>query len=195
MNEWKPILHLARASLWLLGAVVLFCVATVVGLGYLERSLKGNLLELQNAAQEQKNLLASKQEDLSNMREHIKSYESLRKHGLIGTPDRTLWVEQLQASYRHLGFDGRITYQLQAPKPLGQELAMPGAAQSDPTLPLSHDLQFEMRDSHELDVLNLIEDFRMQVKGRFRVNSCALQDPKELGISAKCLLRFWTLPI
>lgn len=58
-----------------------------------------------------------------------------------------------------------------------------------------HDMQFEMQDSVETEVLDLIDRFRGQAKGRFRVNACKLHDPKESGLTAQCALRFVTIPL
>ena len=66
---------------------------------------------------------------------------------------------------------------------------------NDGTQPLAHDMKFELREVHEADVLNLIAAYRSQVKGRFRVNACALQDAKESGLTAQCSLRFITVPL
>lgn len=198
MNAWKPVLYLARSSLWALALVVLLCAVAVVGLDQLASNLKATLTQLQANTQEQQTQLAAKQDDLHNMRDHIQRFEALRAQGLLGTPDRAQWVEQLQTTYQDMGLGGRVSYQLQAPKPLGQDTASAeaaAAAPTDPAQPLAHDLKFELRDVHEADVLNLIQTYRNQVKGRFRVNLCALQDPKETGLTAQCVLRFVTMPI
>ena len=197
MNAWKPVIMLARTSLLTLGLVVVLCAVAVVGLDQLAGNLRTTLAQLQGNTQEQQTQLAAKQEELHNMRDHIQRFEALRTQGLLGVPDRAQWVEQLQTSYQNMGFAGSVSYQLQAPKPLGQ-----GSGQTegiveatDGTQPMAHDLKFELRDVHEGDVLNLIAAYRSQVKGRFRVNACVLQDPKETGLSAQCSLRFITVPL
>jgi len=198
MKDWKPVLYLARRSLLALAVVVLLCVVAVLGLNQLAGNLKTTLAQLQGNMQEQQTQLATKQNDLHNMRDHIQRFEALRAQGLLGTPDRAQWVEQLQTSYQDMGFGGRVAYQLQAPKPIGQAAAQAEAAAAAPvdsTQPLAHDLKFELRDVHEADVLTLIQAYRSQVKGRFRVNACVLQDPKETGLTAQCVFRFITIPL
>jgi len=196
MNEWKQVFLLARRSLMVFTVAVLLGMASVFGLGVLADNLKGEVAQLTGAMQEQQTQLDAKQADLLNMQTHIRRYEALRSQGLVGEPDRALWVELLQESHRQLGLPGVITVQLQGARPLaaGAAVAVP-AAEVSPTAPLVHDLQFEIRDSLETDVLALIEDYRTKVKGRFRVNACKLQDPKDSGLTVQCVLRFISLPL
>lgn len=195
MKAWSPVIRMARRSLYLLGVLILLSTVAVVGLRYWADNLKTTFTQLESSTQELQIQLDAKRDDLHNMRDHIARFEGLQKQGFVGAPDRAQWVEQLQASYQSLGLGGRISYQLQAPKTLGQEAALTDAAPVDATLPQSHDLKFELHGVHELDVLNLIQSYRSQVRGRFRVNACTLQDPKETGLSAQCELRFITVPL
>jgi hypothetical protein len=188
MNQWKPILLIARRGLWLLVGVVVFSVALVFGLRYLANNLNAGVAQLQSTMQAQKELLDTRESDLLNVRTHIQRYQLLRERGLVAQPDRALWLEQLQESHRRLGFTGGLTLQLQAAKPLtgtGEPVAEAGQ-----TVPLTHDLQFEMRDTLEPEVLDLIRDYRAQATGRFRVNACKFHEPKERGLTAQCVLRF-----
>lgn len=201
MNAWKPVVLGARSSVLTLVLVLGACAATVAGLNYWVGELQNTLTQVQRRYQEQQTQLSAKQEDLRNVREHIQRFETLRAQGLLGSPERTQWVEQLQTSYQELGLPGRIVYQLQAPVLLGAGAAPPiagappieGAPGTTPIL--SHDLTLELRDVHEGDVLTLLQNYRNQVKGRFRVNACALQDAKETGLKARCVLRFISVPI
>ncbi len=195
MNAWKPVLAGARGSLLALLLVFVLCGGAVAGLNYWVGSLQNTLTQVQGLHQEQQTQLATKKEDLHNVRDHIQRFEILRAQGLLGVPERTLWVEQLQTNYQDLGLPGRIAYQLQAPVPLGGGAVPTDAAAANPTQALAHDLKFELREVHEVDLLNLIQNYRDQVKGRFRVNACTLQDPKETGLTAQCVLRFISVPI
>lgn len=195
MNAWKPVLLAARGSVLALLLVLVVCGSAVLGMNYWVGTLHNTLTQVQSQHQEQQTQLATKQDDLHNVRDHIQRFEILRAQGLLGTPERTQWVEQLQNSYQALGLPGRIVYQLQAPVPLGADADPSAAAAPDAPQPLAHDLKLELRAVHEADVLNLIQNYREQVKGRFRVNACTLQDPKESGLTAQCVLRFISVPI
>jgi hypothetical protein len=194
MNAYQLVLQLARKSLIWLGVLVVLCVAVVWGLGELASNLKNQLAQQQSALQEQQALLQAKQTDLSNMREHIERYQALRNQGLVGEPDRALWVEQLQNSHQKLQLPGGLAVQLQAAKFLAPK---PAGIEPDPTQPepMVHDLQFEIRNAVETDVLRLIREFRAQATGRFRVNACKVLEPKGDGFIAQCVLRFVTVPV
>ncbi len=194
MNAYQPVLQLARKSLIWLGVLVVLCVALVWGLGELASNLKNQLAQQQSALQEQQALLQAKQTDLSNMREHIARYQALRNQGLVGEPDRALWVEQLQNSHQKLQLPGGLAVQLQAAKFLAPK---PAGIEPDPTQsePMVHDLQFEIRNAVETDVLRLVREFRAQATGRFRVNACKVLEPKDDGFIAQCVLRFVTVPV
>lgn len=196
MNAWKAIALLARRGLWILAGVVVFTLALVLGLRYMASNLELGVAQLDVALRAQQELLATREADLLNLRANIERYQSLRQQGLVGQPDRALWLEQLQVSHQRLGLPGSLILQLQAPKAFAPGAAAapaldaPGAA---PTGPQFHDLQFEIRESLEPELLALIDDFRAQAKGRFRVNACRLQDPKETGLTAQCVLRFFSV--
>ena len=195
MNAWKPVLVGARGSLLALALVVVLRAGVVLGMNYWVGSLQNTLTQVQSLNQEQQTQLSTKQDDLHNVRDHIQRFETLRAQGLLGAPERTQWVEQLQTNYQELGLPGRIVYQLQASVPLGADPAQPEAGVTGGTPTLAHDLTLELRDVHEADVLTLLQNYRYQVKGRFRVNACTLQDPKESGLTAQCVLRFISVPI
>lgn len=194
MKAWQPILRLARKSLYILGVILVLCVAVVAGTQSWATQVNTALAQLLAGVQAQNTLLAEKQNDLLNMRDHIKRFEVLRSQGMVGAPDRAQWVEQLQTSYRAMGFVSPIAYQLQAPQAF-VDTAAP-VAEGDGLAPATqfHDLKFEMRDGHEGDLINLINNYRDAVKGRFRVQSCALDGAKEEGLSANCVLRFFSIP-
>jgi hypothetical protein len=200
MNAYKPVLLLARNNLIALGVVVAVCVGLVVALQQLADTMQANLARSQATLQEQLAMLDTKQSDLSNVREHIQQYSKLRAQGLVGDPDRALWVETLQNSYLGLKLEGDLAVELSAPRPLADagSSGAPGTASAAVDISqaeaLMHDLQFEMRNAVETDVLRLIQDYQTQVKGRFRVNSCKLHAPTLTGLTAKCVLRFVSIP-
>ena len=202
MNPWSLILLQARRSLIILGSAVLLFIAAVYGSGRLADNLSATAAATQSNLQVQNTLLEARRSDLTNVRDHIQAFESLRQRGLIGAGERALWVEQLQASYKKLGLPGSIGVQLQVAKALAAADAAPDAApppegspEETPIVPMAHDLQLEVRSVHEGELLDLLREFRNHVKGRFRVNACSLRDPAETGLSAQCVLRFVTVPV
>ncbi len=202
MNDWSPILRAAKRSLVALAVVGVVSAVAVLGLQWWSDSLKSEVTQQQMAVQSQRAQLSSKQEDLRNVRSHIKRFEALRAQGLVGTPDRPMWVEELQASHARMGLRSALVYQLQVPKTVvdinAGTLATPsGASLPDGTTnePLFHDLQLEVRETHEDELLQLIQDYRQHVVGRFRVNACTFMEANENGLKAQCVLRFVTVPL
>lgn len=195
MNAWAPVFSRSRRSLIALAVVVLLSAALVYGLGLLADNQRQTLTALQGSLQAEQAALEVRQNDLVNVRTHIKSYERLIEQGLVGTPDRAQWVEQLQASHQRLGLPGRVSLQLQAAKPLAANDAEPPSdPNAPPIVPQTHDLQFDIRDVHEEELLALLQDYRDSVKARFRVDACHLRDPTDTGLSVSCTLRFVTIP-
>lgn len=200
MNPWIPIIRMARKSLIALGLIAFLCVTTIVGLSYLTAEAQSSLAILHGAEQEQQAQVASKKEDLLNMRTHIENYQKLQAQGFIGAGERTNWVEELQNSYNRAGLAGSLKYRLQTPSiwdPSGAAQPPAGTTSMNPptsTDSMIHELEFEMRDVHELQVLGLVQDFRAHVKGRFRVKSCTMQDAKQTGLTVQCVLQFLTAP-
>lgn len=197
MTGWRSILLRERRSLAILMGVALSCGVAVLALQLLADTLSAEVWQLDAAVREQRVQLNLKQDNLRNVRSHIARYERLRSQGLVGTPDRPLWVEELIASHGRLGLSTPLAYQLQVPRRLANANAPSTAPPSQEEAveePLVHDLQFEMRNVHEVDVLRLIQDFRVHVKGRFRVNACRFSEPRDSGMTAQCVLRFVTIP-
>ncbi len=201
MSDWKPIFVAAQRSLLALGLVAAVSAAAVFALQMWADTLKVRVSQLEAGVQEQRNQLAGKQEDLRNVRSNIKRFDSLRKQGLVGDPDRASWVEELQASYGRLGLAAPLSYRLQMPTLVtdtnaGTVAAAPVVvpAEGASTEPQFHDLQFEVRETQEEELLRLIQDYRAHVRGRFRVNTCSFTEPKDTGMTAQCVLRFVTIP-
>ncbi|OYT92840.1 MAG: hypothetical protein CFE43_06055 [Burkholderiales bacterium PBB3] len=199
MSEWSPILVAAKRSLVTLGIVAVVSAAAVFALQMWADTLKVQVAQLEAAVQGQRSQLATKQEDLRNVSGHIKRFEALRTQGLVGDPDRPLWVEELQASHGRLGLTTPLVYRLLIPKLVADTnagTAAPAAvpAEGAASEPQFHDLQFEVRETHEEELLRLIQDYRAHVVGRFRVNACSFAEPKDTGMTAQCVLRFVTIP-
>lgn len=193
MKDWKPVLLLARNNLVFFAVVLLIGVAVVFGTQQFANNLNTVVMQTQAALQESQVQLDSKNADLENMESHIRRYKALKAQGLVGEPARALWVEQLQQSRIDIKLPDTLGVQLNESKQLitnGVEVVDDGTG----VQPLTHDLTFELRDVHEQEVLNLIQEYRAHVKGRFRINECHLSDPKPTGLSAKCVLRFVTIP-
>jgi hypothetical protein len=200
MKDWLHIILLARRSLIVLAAALLSALALYWGSSFFKDQRQAQLKQAQQTENASQTSLAEKQSDLANMQAEISRFNQLRQQGMVGTPDREGWVEQLVASRQRTGLPDTLVYTLQAAKPL----ALQAGAASEPapldshssatTGPLFHDLTVELDSIHEEELLTFLRDYQTQVKGRFRVNACLLSNRTETGLAAQCTLRFFTLP-
>lgn len=196
MSEWKPVFKESQASMIIMGVILISSVLAIWSSRNISSRFTKESVQLTNELQQKILQLDTQQADVKNMQNHIARYETLRKQGLVGEPDRALWVEQMQESRKRLKLPETFAVELKAAKPIGSSGDSSGsqALQVDPQQALWHDLQFEIRDVHEIDVLRLVQDFRDNVKGRFRVHTCKMDEPKNTGLVAICTLRFVTIP-
>lgn len=199
MNDWLPVLRLARTHLVAFSGILLLMLILYFGSAHVRDLLAAKLAAQQAEVSAERDRLAKKQSDLDSLRLNIERYRTLQQRGLVGTARREEWVEQLLASRKQLGLPDTLAYHLKPPVRLHASAdaaqAASGTAQdSAEGGPLMHDLEFELRDTHEEELLALFEDYGRKVNGRFRVHSCELTEATATGLRAKCVLRFFTLP-
>ncbi len=202
MSANQRILLASRRSLIALGLALFATVGVWQGGRYLAQQAKTQQLNLQQLAVQSEASLREKEADAVSLQEEIDQFEALTEQGLVGRADREGWVEQLIASREQLGLPNTLTYTLQPPKPLTQQGVEAPAASGElgggaeaPEGPLFHDLEFQISDIHEGELLAFLRLYQSRVKGRFRVNECSLTEPSAAGLSVRCTLRFFTLPV
>lgn len=200
MSNTQAIISLARRSLLVLAAALIMALALYAGSSFFKDRMRTQLAATQQIASANQASLSEKQSDLTNLQAEIKHFNLLRQQGMVGEPDRAGWTEQLVASRQRTGLPDTLVYTLDAPKPLTMQdgLATVAAAlettPADAASPLFHDLNFELSSIHEEELLLLLRDYQTHVKGRFRINTCTLSSRTATGLSARCTLRFFTLP-
>ena len=194
MTPVQTIFHQARRQLYVLAAATVIVLVVVVGSNDLRNHIQEGVEREGSELSAQKALMTQKELDLNNIQTHIDQFRSLKKQGLVGAADREGWAEQLVASRQALGLGGvRLSYTLAPPQALGDGVAAENAA-ADPSAPLRHDMVIELMGIHEVELLNLLQDYKSHVNGQFRVESCHLSNPEPAGLGATCTLRFFTLP-
>lgn len=199
MNDWLPVCRRARTSLIALTGVSIFSAALYLGSSHFRTTLNQRLGQRQAEVSAEQEALSQKQSDLDNMQSHIQQFRQLQEQGLIGAAQREDWVEQLLATRQQLGLPEQLTYTLQQPTPLNNN-PNPEQAPTDtnqplsPDTPLAHTLEFELAQTQEAELVALLKTYESKVRGRFRVQSCRLAEPGPSGLTARCTLRFFTLP-
>ena len=205
MSERQTILLLAQRSLVVLAVAVAVGLALFLGSRFFKDRMRDDLAQAQEAQSANQASLAQKQADLANLQAEISRFAVLRQQGLVGKAERETWAEQLVASRQRSGLPDTLSYTLHAPRPISAQAgsATSGAEAAPvadapgttaPSGPQFHDLDLELNNIHEEELLALLQDYQAQVKGRFRVNTCTLSARTETGLSARCTLRFFTLP-
>jgi hypothetical protein len=150
----------------------------------LKNQVQTQLTQKQQAESDLQDSLATQRADLASLQSSTGRFSQLRQQGLLGQADREGWAEQLVASSQRVGLpDNALRYTMLPPK----ALADAGAARI-------YDLEFELKNSHEEDLLALLQDYRTHVKGLFRVEACRLENLSDQGLLARCTLRFFNLP-
>ncbi|MBK9237961.1 MAG: hypothetical protein IPO19_19040 [Rhodoferax sp.] len=204
MSDRQTVLQLAQRSLVVLALAVALGLALFLGSRFFKDRMRDELAQAQQAQSANQASLAQKQTDLANLQAEISRFAVLRQQGLVGKAERETWAEQLVASRQRSGLPDTLTYTLHAPKPIAAQAGSATGAEPAPVAdapgeaaasgPQFHDLDIELSNIHEEELLALLQDYQAQAKGRFRVNACALSARTETGLSARCTLRFFTLP-
>lgn len=201
MSDQQRIVTLARRSLIVLALAWVLAIASFAGSKWLKDRVTVQMSQAKQQVSATEVSLEQRRTDLIRLQAEFKRFTVLRQQGLVGLADRPGWVEQLVASRARLGLPDALSYTLQPPKPLSLQAsaevaAAPAAAGpvGEAGSPVFHDLEFTLSGIHEEELLALLHDYQGQVHGRYRVNDCALSAPSALGLSARCTLRFFTLP-
>lgn len=197
MSAWKPIVSLAKRALLLLTLTIVMALVTLVGLNYYQDSVRDQVTELQQAEKTAATKLAQKEGELLALQRDIGRFTTLRQQGMVGEADRAAWTEQFLASHKASGLPDRLTYTLQAPKPIALQAGAavaPEATGASTVTAMFHDFDFSLSNVHEAELLQLIQSYQKLVKGRFRVDKCGFDTRTEAGLTATCTLRFFTLP-
>ena len=198
MTPALSIFKRAHRPLNVLAVAILLALTLVFGSIYGRDTLKKSLAQSRSQLDAQRPNLTAKQQDLINIRAHIEQFHAFRTQGLVGSADREAWVEQLVKSREQLNLPDTLSYTLKPPRALTDaatpDLDPAAAPAANPDAPATHDLDFHLKGIHEMELLDLLQDYRTKVRGRFRVQSCRLGEATQDGLFAQCTLRFFTLP-
>ncbi|MCX7156836.1 MAG: hypothetical protein NTW45_10405 [Rhodocyclales bacterium] len=203
MTPVLSIFKRARRPLNVLAGTIFLSLTLVLGSIYGRDTLRKSLTQSRSQLGAQQPNLTAKQQDLRNVQAHVEQFRVFRAQGLVGRADREGWVEQLVASRERLKLADTLSYVLKPPQAI-TESGAPDPATAEPAAiaqggansdaPATHDLDFELSGIHEQELLDLLEDYRTMVRGRFRVQACHLGSAQQIGLLAQCTLRFFNLP-
>ncbi|KAF0161922.1 MAG: hypothetical protein FD157_4069 [Rhodocyclaceae bacterium] len=193
MTPALSIFKRARRPLNLLAGAIFLSLTLVFGSIYGRDTLKKGLAQSRVQLGAQQPNLTAKQQELRNIQAHIGQFRAFRTQGLVGSADREGWVEQLVVSREQLKLADTLSYTLKPPQAMTDAATPDPAVVASPDAPTVHDLDFELKGVHELELLNLLQDYQARVHGRFRLQSCRFSEPTQAGLFAQCTLRFFNL--
>lgn len=123
------------------------------------------------------------------LQQHQDDIARLQEQGLLTVASTERWLEALLASGQPMGITRFDAYRI---KPI---------AQDQPSFPPQlrvlqrHQLEFSVHDLHEVELLKLLRGYRQQLGNNFRLQACELTHPSGQGLSARCQLQFFSLPV
>lgn len=182
---WPLLLPLLRPLLFKLGALLGVLVLVWGGLYALQQSLLPDWQQAQGQQQAAQALLAEAQADQIDLDTHRRTYEQLKASGLLGGEPRAVWVEDLLRTSASLGLQAQVSFTLGSP----QAVELP-QAQAIGARVTRHTLDYTMTGVHELEVLQLTDQYMQAHQGVARLMGCALEQPTPEGLGARCRVNF-----
>ncbi|NDC10126.1 MAG: hypothetical protein EBZ75_12460 [Oxalobacteraceae bacterium] len=190
MSDLINIVRQSRVGLVSLATTIALGALVVWGTRSFEQNVRLELSAVQAKETAENAKLESRDAEMALLKASFTKFEALRGSGLAGNADREAWVESLLKVHKSKDLPDTLSYSLLAPVPL------PGAEPSPTIAPaLTHDMTLTLDSIHEGELLDLLNSYEQQVKGKFRVQSCQLSSPSSKGLTASCLLRFFNQPL
>lgn len=182
---WPLLLPLLRPLLIKLGALLGVLALVWGGLYALQQSQLPDWQQAQGQQQAAQALLAEAQADQIDLDTHRRTYEQLKASGLLGGEPRAVWVEDLLRTSASLGLQAQVSFTLGSP----QAVELP-QAQAIGARVTRHTLDYTMTGVHELEVLQLTDQYMQAHQGVARLMGCALEQPTPEGLGARCRVNF-----
>jgi hypothetical protein len=165
----------------LLGALVLAWGVLYV----VQQTLLPDWQQAQSRLQAAQSQLGEAQADQTELETHRRTYEMLKASGLLGGEPRAIWVEDLLRISSDLGLQAHISFTLGSP----QAVDLP-QAQAIGAKVTRHTLEYSFSRVHELEVLQLTQQYLQAHQDLARLMGCQLDQPTAQGLSARCRVNF-----
>lgn len=195
MKDYRLVLGPAKGALILAGVSMAFALVMVFGLSHYYKARAVALEQSEKRLEDARSTTQTLTADLSSLEAHLPTFNHLVDIGLIGDPERDLWVRSLEALYNSLGLPPTLRYVLAPPQPLADnpEVSV-GALPPLRTKALLHDLDIELSGLHEGEFLGFIDKLQTNWQAPFRIERCQMMRESEAGMQIKCTLRLFSLP-
>jgi hypothetical protein len=179
------LLPLLRPLLIVWGIVLGALALAWSGLYAVQQSLLPEWQQAQAQLKTAQTQLIQVQVDQTDLDTHRRTYELLKDSGLLGGEPRAVWVEDLLRISSTLGLQAQVSFTLGSP----QTVELPQAKAMGARV-TRHTLDYTLSRVHELEVLQLTDQFMQAHQGVARLMGCALEQPTPEGLSARCRVNF-----
>lgn len=195
MSDFRLVFGPAKGALILCTLSMAFALAMGIWPAHYQKARKGAFAKSEKNVQGGRSEVLTLTADLTFLDTHQAAFKHLTSIGLIGDPERDLWVQKLEAIYKAMEFPSPLRYVLAAPQSLvDHQRAAAGALPPTPANALRHDLDLELSGLHEGEFLAFLDALRTDWPVPFRVEECELKRQPEAGLQIKCRLLLFSLP-
>ena len=195
MNAYRLILVSAKGPLILFAFSLMLTLSLVLGLAHYREQTETTFVKAEAALRATRNEIQALTSDLATVEKHLVDFKKLTRLGLIGDPDRAVWVQNLVSIYSKLELPPTLRYSLAPPSPLAESAVTASGAPPALAKALRHDLDIELSALHEVEFLTFMDRLRTDWQTPFRVETCQFTREPKAGLQIKCTLRLFSLPL
>jgi hypothetical protein len=198
MSDLTSILRQSKTALAVLGGTALLGLASYFALAAFLQKDQTELASVQSEKAASETDLTAKQAELAMFKSNFSRFEALQQKGLVGAAKRDDWVEDLVRAHQRAKLPLTLGYDLLAPRAVVAANAAPnaGVASGATIAPVElHELDVSLDSIHEVELVQFLNRYQDEVRGRYRLQSCVLSSPRNSGLSANCRLYFFNLPL
>ncbi|MEI6760270.1 MAG: hypothetical protein WCO22_07430 [Betaproteobacteria bacterium] len=198
MSDLTSILRQSKKALAVLGASATLGLASYFALAAFLQKDQTELASVQSERAASETDLTAKQAELAMFKSNFSRFEALQQKGLVGVAKRDDWVEDLVKAHQRAKLPLTLGYDLLAPRALVAANAAPnaGVASGATIAPVElHELDVSLDSIHEVELIQFLNRYQDEVRGRYRLQSCVLSSPRNSGLSANCRLYFFNQPL
>jgi len=198
MSDLTSILRQSKTALAVLGGTALLGLASYFALAAFLQKDQTELASVQSEKAASETDLTAKQAELAMFKSNFSRFEALQQKGLVGVAKRDDWVEDLVRAHQRAKLPLTLGYDLLAPRAVVAANAAPnaGVASGATMAPVElHELDVSLDSIHEVELVQFLNRYQDEVRGRYRLQSCVLSSPRNSGLSANCRLYFFNQPL
>jgi hypothetical protein len=205
MSDYSSILRQSRTALAVLGAAAVLGLTSYLAPIYFVKKNQTDLISAQSGTTAAETDLTARQADLALLKANFSKFDDFKRKGMVGAANRYDWADDLVSSHQRSKLPDTLSFNLISPKPLG--VANPASANTTASgnppgsnavvtvAPVDvHELQVSIDAIHEVELIQFLNRYQDEVRGRYRLQSCVMTSRASLGLRAECSLYFFNQP-